>query len=347
MSYSIEKADLNQQGQYLRELWQRNFAGVPHERYAWMYENNPAGQPVVFLLKYNQRNEFVGAMALFPHMLLVKGKQVKSYICGDMAVHQAHRTLGPAMALIKAAVSYCEENKPCILLSLPNNKSLPVLQRAGFQPLGIYYSLTKVVKTGTYLRRHFKSTVIADSLAFFADRLVARFYKLQSYWFGRGYVIDLVTTFDREFDDFITNASNHFQFVGERTIAFLNWRLKDSPYGRNDILVIKKNNRLCGYVSCCIRNNRCDIEDIAFDGSYQNLKALMVVFTTQQLQNGIEAITLNIAAPDFLVDVLKNAGFSVRSQENQFLIYASPQDQQTQLAASPGVWYLTTADNDI
>lgn len=348
MSYSIEKADLALNSQCLLELLQRNFDGISSDRFDWMYEKNPDGPAIVFLLKHEQTNTVVGAMALFPHFYIMNGQQIKGYICGDMAVDQAHRMLGPAMALIKAAVKYCDKNPACVLLSLPNTKSLPVLQRAGFQSLGIYFSLTKVLKTGNYLRRYFGSNVIADGLAFVVDRCVAQVYKLESIWFAKGYEIDLIKEPDNDIDVFnAKSASYQPWFAGLRTSAFLKWRLVNSPYGKNEMFVLKRNNRMSGYISFCVRSKRCQIEDFAFDGKLKTLMALLAAFTSYQIKKDVEALSVRISGNEALIDALKKSRFHIREHDSQFMFYAAPETLLQQLRSPSDIWYLTAADNDV
>jgi len=347
MSYTIEKADLKKHKNYLRELWQRNFEGVLGERFDWIYENHPAGKPVVLLLKHEQGQSLVGALSLFPHTLVVGGRPTASYICGDMAVDHAHRALGPAVALFKAAIQHCEDNSPCVLLTTPNKKSLPVASRVGFKRLGTYFAMTQVLRTGRHLRYHIKLTFVADSLAFLADTFVALYYILKSYRSTKGYQSVLVDGFDSSFNSFMQGRAKHLSLAGQRTVPFLNWRLKDSPYGGNQVFVLKKDNAICGYISYCVRNNRCVIEDFAFDENARSLTALLVSFTKLQLKNRVDAISITLAGQKTLVNEFTKAGYSVRDKENQFMFYAAPEELKQMLLPPSGMWYLTTADNDI
>jgi GNAT superfamily N-acetyltransferase len=347
MSYAIEKADLGEHKNILCKLWQRNFEGVPNKRFDWMYGNNPLGEPVVFLLKLEQSQIVVGALSLFPHTILVAGRQTTGYICGDIAVDHAHRALGPAVTLLKAAIQHCEENAPCVLLTTPNQKSKPVASRVGFHRLGTYFAMTKVLRTGKYIRNHIQSTIAADSLAFLADRTAGLYYKSRSFRFSRGYQATLVEDFGAGFNTFMQNRAKHLFLAGYRTVPFLNWRLKESPYGANQFFVLKKDDVICGYISFTMRNNRCDIEDFAFDEKRQCLKALLDAFTLFQLKNGIEAISIHLAGQKALVEEFARARFFIRGEESQFMFYAAPEELKQSLMPPAEMWYLTTADNDV
>lgn len=316
MSYSVEKADLNEHRCSLCDLWQRNFEVVPSERFSWMYDKNPIGEPVVFLLKHDQTKTFVGTISLLPHVLLVEGQHTTSYICGDMAVDPAHRALGPAITLLKTAIQFCEDNAPCVLLSIPNKKSSPVASRVGFQRLGTYFSMTQVLQTGRYIRQHIKPPVVADSLAFLADKALKIHYNFKSLSQTRGRQTALADHFDNSLNVLMQSRAEKLSLIGKRTIPFLQWRLRASPHGSNQTFVLENENTPSGYISYSVRNNRCEVEDFAFDGNAQNLKALLAAFTMLQMKNGVEAISISLAGQKTLIDLLVKAGFSIRGKEN-------------------------------
>ena len=75
----------------------------------------------------NDSNSIVGSYTLFPRRIVVNGRPVRGYVCGDLVVDTAHRALGPALFLVNAALAKCEEEDPTVLFGFPNDKSEPVL----------------------------------------------------------------------------------------------------------------------------------------------------------------------------------------------------------------------------
>jgi hypothetical protein len=86
MSYFITKADSKEFKEALLSLWHRNFVRMPNGRYGWIYENNPSGPPLVFLLHHDESNAIVGGISLFTRSAYLKGKPVPEWILGDLVV---------------------------------------------------------------------------------------------------------------------------------------------------------------------------------------------------------------------------------------------------------------------
>jgi len=71
-----------------------------------------------------------------------------------------------------------------------------------------------------------------------------------------------VESFDERFDAFCAAASAPFDFVPERTQAFLNWRYADPRAGEFTIRVAERNGQLLGYVVHIDRDDTTHIADI-------------------------------------------------------------------------------------
>ena len=101
MTYTIRIADIHKDKQALLSLWKNNLESSFEERYEWIYQKNPTGPPRCFLLCNEGNDAIVGAITLFPRNFSIQGRLVSAFVCGDLVVERGHRTLGPAIKLIK------------------------------------------------------------------------------------------------------------------------------------------------------------------------------------------------------------------------------------------------------
>jgi len=349
MAYSIQKADLSTHKGCLQDLWQRNFEGVESKRYEWIYENNPGGEPIVFLLKHDEKDSFVGAISMFPRTVHALDKKIKAYICGDMVVDVQHRALGPAVKLLKAAINHCQQEEQCLLISFPNQKSGPVTLRVGFKVLANVTQMTRVIRTEAYLKRQFKSKMLTRLLSLPTDWLMQLRYDASLLFKQLNYSCEIKNSFDESFDALLIEQSKNYSFVGSRTVKYLNWRINQSPYKKYQTFVVrsKKQQRISGYIAFSINDNRVEIIDFASDGQTETIQVLFHLFLKYQKTQKCDAVSLAFAGGSGLINLLKRRGFSVRDESGQVVVFSSSATLNPVQLIDNSNWYLTAVDNDI
>lgn len=347
ISYSIINADLGKDRESIIDLWRRNFESVPDGRYEWIYNNNPYGQPVCFLLKHDETDEIVGSYALFPRQLLLNGTSCRGYICGDLIVDTRHRSLGPAVSLVKAAIAKCNADGDSILFGFPNEFSAPVILMSGFNQLSDRIKLTKVIRTYPYLEKKCKSAWLARIVSWPLDTWLSIRY-------GRGVSVrgckyEVVSSFDARFDLLFEQQTRGYLLRGEPSRSYLNWRFVESPYAKNEIFTMERraDGTLCGYIVFCCVDKRVQIVDLGFSDADQTLPCMIAAFHRYQKSRGNISIAFDFAGDDRLLQRLVAAGFSIRSRELKTIIYTPPAHAGWVEEIQQGSWYLTAADNDI
>ena len=349
MAYTIQVADLKEHQELLVSLWEKNYQGVNLERFSWIYENNPNGAPIVFLLKHEEGQSFVGAVALFPRPLFYRGRTIPSYICGDMVVDSEHRALGPALSLLKAAVKQCDKEDPCILVSFPNEKSKPVALRVGFKVLGDNCEFVKVLKTRDYLLRYCKTPILVDFISWPLDTLLRWRYEHFLGIRARGYDYDVLSEFDTRFDPLWSKIDKNLVFTGVRSRGYLNWRIKDSPYERCEIFVLyaRKDKDICGYIAFHCSEVRANIVDLTSSIDTPEFNMLFHLFCKYMKNKGMHSISISLASSSSISSMIKKLGFSMRGFINNVVVYSSFDTNRLVEDILCGKWYLTPADNDI
>src|SRR5688572_21859404 len=64
------------------------------ERYSWLYERNPAGQPTTVIAINDTGGEAVGCGSVYPRRMQVAGREVLAAVPADFAVDRRHRIGG-------------------------------------------------------------------------------------------------------------------------------------------------------------------------------------------------------------------------------------------------------------
>jgi hypothetical protein len=321
---------------------------MPKGRFGWIYENNPSGPPLVFLLRHDESNAIVGAISLFPRSAYLKGKPVPAWICGDLVVDQKHRALGPAMKLLNAGISESKQSGLGILIGFPNKKSEPVMKRAGFEVLSDLYEMTRVLSTHSYVKRYIQSSALSRTLSFPLDLLLRLRPSNMFQKKIKNYGIEMDDWKSVNIDNIWSRQLNLFSFIGERSSRYLEWRFMESPYAEHHVFSVgaKGAREPLGYIVFRRTGHRVQIVDIGFPGDEEALGILLSSFSRYQRSQGADSIALTLAGNPTLIEALRRNGYLVRSKEKKILIYVSTENEDTGGIKSGG-WYLTSADNDI
>ena len=101
MAYSIKRYNRQKDKEGLIGLWQNGLNEPSLQRYEWLYEYNNEELINTWLLFHDQEKEPVGCASLLTRDFLGKKSTIKVGINCDMIIAQKHRTLGPAVMLLK------------------------------------------------------------------------------------------------------------------------------------------------------------------------------------------------------------------------------------------------------
>ena len=140
----------------LYRLWRENLglATSPEQKFQWLYRDAPEASDLVFVLEAiaNGQSIIVGTNGLAPRRFRVAGRDARAAISCDLAVDRAHRSLLPALSLVRAVR---EEGAARFdfVYGFPNGKAEGVLKRAGFRELGRARRWAKVLRHARYVER--------------------------------------------------------------------------------------------------------------------------------------------------------------------------------------------------
>jgi hypothetical protein len=349
MTYLLTRADLEIDKSEILALWKRNFPDIPEAKFAWIYENNPAGPAICWTAKNADSDSISGSIALFPRRTFVNGKPIIAAISGDYSVDREHRVFGPALELQKRAVSGCDGTKFDLIYGVPNKQSEAVHLRVGYKVIGEFLSLTRPLRSYYYLKRHIDIpffTKIVSKLIDIALRCVSRERIIR----GNGkYVIGMPSSFDNRFNILWDIAKLRYPIIGERTSSYLNWRYLQSPHEDYRIFTLsdKKRGHIVGYIVFHVAENRTYIDDLLSLDTEKTLESLLSEFLLVQRKEGSESISITYTGTQDFLSKLKEYGFSIRDKEANVVAYVPQDSPYLVYLMDGGNWYLLPGDNDI
>ena len=312
--YSIKKFDLVTDRQDLLSLWQRNLPSVSTERFSWLYDRDDSYAMSTWILLY--KGIVCGSISvLFRKMIEFQGGNVSFGFFCDFMVDEKHRTLLPALQLLKFAISECSSKKVDFLLALPNKNAAPVFNRAGF---GQPFTLNRWV-----------NLIDCHEKINFPEIIIGRFLKRKISWMVNSfkkYAIDLYFLRHQRYishwkDDFSSmwssNEDDSNQSVSNlRNFVF--WRYRDNPI--NDYFLFSvRYKRSPVNIIYFIQKEEAIISKIIF----QENKAVGIAlqqFTNYLRYKGIKSVSLLLKGTRNLEIELRKSGFVKRPTTARLMI---------------------------
>lgn len=349
MSYSIIQADLKEHRNEIISLWKRNFQDVPEERYSWIYENNPYGLPVCYLINHVESNSVVGAVSLFPRRFSLFGKPINASVFGDLSIVDSHRSQGLGLSIIRSTRSICDGIINSLQYAFPSEQSKYVFKKAKYETLVELLDMTKVLRSRQVIHKYITHPIVEEVVCGIIDFFINSRLEISYHRSIREYSFEVISSFDYRFDELWEKISTQFSLIGERTSTFLNWRFCESPYDKIRIfcLTSKDGSNILGYLVFSTYENRVTILDLAVLNNNRILNILIKSFSRYQRSLGNHSIAISIAGSSSIISQLKKNGFITRNNRGKIFYIASSDIQELLTDANTRYLYITSGDNDI
>lgn len=327
-------------------IWARNLPR-PQQlkgKVGWYYERSPS-QARVVLLKCDQQP--VGAEGLVPRRFLgADGTALRAGHLSDLAVDPCHRSLGPALALQKKAVTGGLKEFD-FLLGFPSPPAEPVLRRAGFRMSIPLPRNALALRSDTYLRASRLgplSTVVAP----IADACLSGVLTAATAARKRGYHLLEVASFDAQFENLWGSCANHGLNIGVRDRDFLTWRFSSNPIQRfRTFSLLDSTRALAGYVVVQTEDDPAHwqvVDILARSHAPRAFKALLTLLAGVALREGAHSVSMEFLGPGRLRNTLPRLGYFPRGADRTLLL-AAPNERHSQLTDGPNdSWYVTAGD---
>jgi len=307
------------------------------ERFRWLYHANPDGHAKAWVAVDDRNNEVAGFTAVFPRRVrLNTGERVLAWNCGDFSVHARYRTGGVAIKLRRAAREGIDAGEACFLYAHPNERMLPVHLKVGHFPLG------RMVRYARPLRLHTGVGAI-DALSSLALRCVGRDLLIRS---GARHDVAGEGVKDEEFDELYERVAPRIGTSLVRDARYIDWRFRQSPVDKYELLVDRSGGRLRAYLALAIAGGVVSVKDwlaedaAAFDSVWTSCLAV----GRSRGARSVSVIALE-SHPDLLR--LRRFGFRERSDWSTSVTYAPERWACRGSVLDAASWYMTVGDRDV
>ncbi len=344
IKYSTEEADLTHAAPVIQDLWARNLIGhdqrSAESKLSRGYVNNPAGRGSVVLLLGDAPSATHGAQGLHPRRFQIGPRAVRAIGLADYVVDVEHRTLGPALMLLRRS-DRIGADRFDLTYGLPNEKAEPVFSRAGMKCLGALLRFAKPLGTHERLKRYMPGAV-ARSIAPVVDRALGVGDMVR----GAGAEVRLECTpavWDDPLFDELWQRRPAALLLAERSGAMLRWRFGTDGHTPWRVCAARdRRGHVMGYVVWRHTGVFATVGDFFTSAPETLTTPLMLAFSQFARRAGMQVISVDFFGWSAVLEQLRHAGMVQRP--NRLSVFVGSQTAAE--FQSPECWYLTDFDND-
>jgi len=330
MSYQVQKFKFQEQKELLFSMWKKHLMNTNKQRLQELYTG--FGSPEVITLLINYREDAsVGAVSLMERILSLNDKKVKIGVNFDMMIDKKHRTLGPALKLLKSLIQEAEDRNYQALLAMPNKMSEPIFARAGYELIGRVYRWSRVINFNAKLKKIIKFE--------FARKIAGLFLKI--YWFFRYDLLNslscvfaktkiVLKEYNLEDNDNLDRISRLDKKGLEYPRNYLEWRFgKVSPF-KNKFLYVSRKGKAeenVGFIIYRIDkgDNTAYLESFSIQGDSKTVKMAVCEFIKIMKEERVGSISVTFYGNNCMEKILRKTGF-VKRESRPVYVYSKNKD---------------------
>ncbi len=345
--YAAQPFDIAHEEKAFCALLTRNIAGLSPEaaqrKWASGYLANPAGGGFGMGLRHRERDAWVGALCLQERRWHF-GNAVAPVLClADFNVDAEHRSLGPALALMKAAIAEAEARGVAVY-GFPNAAARGLVKRAGLSSLGRMQRFGKLLSLRFLGRKSLERAAPARAvLATFApvlDPLLWVFDTLLRLLRGGGLHARTAAFGDAWIDEVWAHRDAGLQ-LSERSAAVVAWRYRsDLREGWRVARIDNRQGAPVGYVVWRLLNGIAEIGDVFCAHAPLDTTGALLALSGHARREGALAVSMEFFGHAGVATGVRRAGFLSRNTDDEIL------GRGAALSAWAEHGYLTGFDRD-
>ncbi len=342
--YRVRTGSFDKDASAVLDLWKHGFdvqADAGLRKIKWMYQQNPAGQGVLHLVE-DARGSTMGVFCLGQRSFACKRQALRGATMADFVIAREHRSLGPALLLLKGAVAAGNETFD-FLYGFPNERAAPVFNRAEYKQVGTIRRYAKLLRTRQYLRKRVWRTM-ALVLAPLVDVALLAGDGVAYLGARRRYKWRLSDRFDLRFDALWAQRAEEY-LISERSSAMLRWRMSPHTDYRVITATARDGGALVGYLVWRSEGTAAQVLDFFSSEPGSVTTQLLRLLNWEARRAGCTSVALEFCGPAAIERALVNAGLQPR-EGNPVYGIASADAGAAALSNAGITWYLTSYDRD-
>lgn len=342
MAISVHPIESESQSQELIETLQANLPHLPHARlFPWLYLRNPEGRALVWGATDSQTHRIIGVAAAFPRRVDVRGEEVRSYVLGDFCVDAGHRSLGLGLALQRACLEGLSRGGAGFAFDFPSRTMLAIYKRLQIEVNATMIRYAKPLRADRKVADSIPVPAIARGLAVAANAGL-RLRDVRVRRAGDWTIAADPGPWGEEFTQAAHEWSSRAGVCVARTAEYLNWRYREHPLQKYEMLTARRGSRFRGYLIHHSNGVDWTIADLfAEDDAARGV--LLAEATAVARKHGAHTMSVAWLATHPGRRLLEENGFRPR-ESSPVVLVALPQPAQRPVEPGKDEWFLTSGD---
>ena len=350
MGYSITQATPSDDQEELNSLINRNFKKTDSQWFNWSHHQNPFGENYCWLAHEESAGKLIGSTGLLTRRMCCDGKSLAVGQAESINIDEEHRSAQAALKLQRALISHLPDTDFNFVYGMTDTATA-VFKRCRYRQVGTFQHWVKPIRTEYKFKDRISSPLVRKGVAWLAD-LGLRLYSQETRTFlPHQNKINFDAPIDERFETLFREHSAGLVMV-ERTREFLEWRFRQEPSTRFQIMTLEdRNQSLLGYMVFVLgeTGRGGDFAAGIQDFFYRDLKSfrlMLTAFSGYCRQIGMETIVMNYFGREEVSKLLTSFGFFQRHSQTNVFVYANPEFQDFSLEPllDENHWHLTNAE---
>jgi len=325
MGLALRQASPSEEENDLIAILERNLTRVKmRSDFRWRL-GNPAGKGWWWVI-YERGHQSVHAMtSVFPRPMYIDRKLRMCGQVGNFVVDAAYRSLGPAVMLQRATFQTVDSGALSLCYDCPpHDQGMSTFMRLGLVPSCELIRYALVLRGEEVVQKKLGKSwwtkpLISGVNTFLRTRRASkRFASLE------------ISCHDARFGDEYNHLDKTVSSTGivrtSRSAELLNWRYRDRPECRTDILVARRQGELIAFLAMSEYDNnghrRVSICDLFGHELEHTGLALLEVAADRCRQSNVVCLEGNCAKESIVESIFKAAGFRARERSAHLVAYA-------------------------
>jgi hypothetical protein len=344
MTISVRPVHQESDNQEFLAILQANLPSLPHaRRFKWLYCDNPDGPAWSWFALQGSLQQIIGVTSVFPRSMWVGSELQMCGQVGDFAVSASHRTLGPALLLQRATFDPVDSGALAFCYDCPPHQAgMSTFRRLGIQPNCKVARYALPLRVDSQLRKRLGAASVVPAAA---GNLLLRLHRLSA-WKTRARnleVSDHRGAFGEEFSKLDEAVKGPNAIRGRRGAAHLNWRYREDPLKRYEILTARRKGELIAFAILRTTNEVVTIVDLFGMELHQTAFSLLAAIV-ERFQKSHQTVEAFLSEGHELVAHLLKMRFRLRSEAAQVVAYARPQSAVSGFLERRPIWSFSQAE---
>jgi hypothetical protein len=342
MTISVHPVESESQSQQLIDALQANLPHLPHARlFPWLYLRNPEGRALVWQATDPETRRIIGIAAAFPRRIFFRGEELRSYVLGDFCIDAAHRSLGLALALQRACLGDLSGGVPGFAIDFPSRTMLAIYKRLQIEVNASMIRYAKPLRADRKVVDRVPVPAIARGLAVAANAAL-RLRDVRVRRDGDWTIEADPGPWGEEFTLAARQWSASAGVCVARTAEYLNWRYREHPLQKYEMLTARRGSSFYGYLIYHSNEEDWTIADL-FAKDDASCNVLLAEATAVARKHGAHTLSVAWLATHPGRRILEQNGFRAR-ESSPIVLMALPQQSQRSVEPERDRWFLTSGD---